>query len=127
MAQYNKLLKITDENIVGHIGIVEPNTKNNLPLLLMDYVEGKTLKKKLQESNKLELDKILDWALQIAKGVSALHDRDIIHRDLSSNNIMITNDSKLKLIDIGDQLTHGYLNYMQLNLIKMIIKLIEHL
>ena len=117
-------MNIKDENIIDHIGIVEPNSKNNLPLLLMDYVEGQTLKEKLEESNEIKLEIILDWALQIAKGVSVLHDNEIVHRDLSSNNIMITNDSKLKLIDIGDQNVIGYLNFKSLlfyNFIKILL------
>lgn len=101
------MLSIKNENIIDHIAIVEPTSSDKLPLIVMEFMEGETLRDRLMKSDKIELEVILDWALQIAKGMSFLHEKEILHRDISSKNIMISFDfnsgAKLKIIDIGDE------------------------
>jgi serine/threonine protein kinase len=66
----------------------------------MAYVEGQSLRKKL-ESGPLELDEALRIALQVAQGLQIAHKKRIIHRDIKSTNIMVTEDNQAKIMDFG--------------------------
>jgi len=66
----------------------------------MAYVEGQSLRKKL-ESGPLELDEALRIALQAAKGLQIAHKKGVVHRDIKSANIMVTEDNQAKIMDFG--------------------------
>ena len=68
--------------------------------LAMEYVEGETLKS-LALRTVLPLTKALDIAIQIADGLVAAHDKGIVHRDIKSDNIMITPKGQVKIMDFG--------------------------
>ena len=68
--------------------------------IVMQYVEGKTLRELLKEGP-LELNKTLDSAAQIADGLSRAHDKGIVHRDLKPANLMVTEDGLVKILDFG--------------------------
>jgi serine/threonine-protein kinase len=66
----------------------------------MAYVEGQSLKKKL-ESGPLELDEALRIANQVAEGLQEAHKKGVVHRDIKSGNIMITEKEQAKIMDFG--------------------------
>jgi serine/threonine protein kinase/tetratricopeptide (TPR) repeat protein len=66
----------------------------------MAYVEGQSLRKKL-ESGPLELDEALRIATQIAQGLQIAHKKGVVHRDIKSANIMVTEDNQAKIMDFG--------------------------
>ena len=66
----------------------------------MAYVEGQSLRKKL-ESGPLELDETLRIALQVAQGLQMAHKKGVVHRDIKSANIMVTEDNQAKIMDFG--------------------------
>jgi len=66
----------------------------------MAYVEGQSLKKKI-ESGPLELDEALRISLQIAGGLQQAHKKGVVHRDIKSANIMVTEDGQAKIMDFG--------------------------
>ena len=66
----------------------------------MAYVEGQSLRKKL-ESGPLELDEALRIALQVAQGLQIAHKKGVVHRDIKSANIMVTEDNQAKIMDFG--------------------------
>ncbi|WP_029512917.1 serine/threonine-protein kinase [Mycoplasmopsis iners] len=72
----------------------------NEQYIVMEFVEGYNLKDKLSEG-KLLPKTAQNYAMQIAEGLLELHASDIIHRDIKSNNIMITNEKNVKIIDFG--------------------------
>jgi TolB-like protein/tetratricopeptide (TPR) repeat protein/predicted Ser/Thr protein kinase len=66
----------------------------------MAYMEGQSLRKKL-ESGPLELDEALRIALQAAQGLQMAHKKGVVHRDIKSANIMVSEDKQAKIMDFG--------------------------
>jgi TolB-like protein/Tfp pilus assembly protein PilF/predicted Ser/Thr protein kinase len=66
----------------------------------MAYIEGQSLRKKI-ESGPLELDEALRIALQIAEGLQHAHKKGVVHRDIKSANVMVTEDNQAKIMDFG--------------------------
>ncbi len=84
---------------------------DNEMFIVMEYVEGKELKdiinppsstlSKRGDTGGLAMNDIINYATQIAEGLEAAHKKGIIHRDIKSSNIMITEDGKVKIMDFG--------------------------
>jgi len=68
--------------------------------IVMECVEGKTLKRLIQDE-KLPAKKILDIAIQVCEGLNAAHAREIVHRDIKADNLMLTKDGRVKIMDFG--------------------------
>ncbi len=81
----------------------EDPRKGKEMFIVMEYIEGKELKKIVTENHDtpLPVDKIVNYALQIAEGMAAAHEKGIIHRDIKSSNIMITGKDQVKIMDFG--------------------------
>ena len=70
------------------------------PYLVSELLEGKTLRAEL-ESGRLSQRKALEYALQLAQGLAAAHAAGIVHRDLKPDNIFVTKDGRIKVLDFG--------------------------
>jgi serine/threonine protein kinase/Tfp pilus assembly protein PilF len=68
--------------------------------IAMEYVEGKSLKELLKEKT-LSLKEVLDIAIQICEGLLVAHEKGIVHRDIKSENIMLTSRGQVKIMDFG--------------------------
>jgi eukaryotic-like serine/threonine-protein kinase len=68
--------------------------------LAMEYVEGEDLQAKIGREG-LAVSSVIGWGIQIAEGLEAAHQAGVIHRDLKPNNIRITHDGRVKLLDFG--------------------------
>ena len=80
--------------------VFDIGTHDGQPYLVSELLEGETLREILS-AGRIPLRKTLDYAMQIANGVAAAHEKRIIHRDLKPENIFITNDGRVKLLDFG--------------------------
>jgi TolB-like protein/Flp pilus assembly protein TadD len=69
-------------------------------ILVMELLEGSTLREKL-ESGPIQPRQAVDYALQIAKGLSAAHEKGIVHRDLKPENLIVSSAGHLKILDFG--------------------------
>ncbi len=88
--------------------IYEIDEVNDETFIVRELVEGVTLRewiqRKMQEAEgyrKLAVREAMDLALQIAEGLQAAHDKQIVHRDVKSENIMVTADGRAKVMDFG--------------------------
>ena len=89
---------------LSHPNIVEMydvGEDNGLYYIVMEYVEGKTLKQLLKKRGSLTLSEAIDIMLQLTDGMAHAHDSYIIHRDLKPQNIMIKDDGQVKITDFG--------------------------
>ena len=68
--------------------------------IVMSCFEGQTLKEKI-ESGPLKIDEALKIVIQAAEGLQAAHEKDIVHRDIKSANIMVTEKGQVKIMDFG--------------------------
>ena len=69
--------------------------------IVMEYIDGKTLKQQLQKRGALTLTEVLDIMTQLADGLSHAHEAYIIHRDIKPQNIMIQDNGLIKITDFG--------------------------
>lgn len=75
---------------------------NQLPYLVMEYVEGKTLEQKIVDEGRLGLAPTLRIGVQIARGLAAAHDKGLIHRDVKPANVLLMKgNDDVKLTDFG--------------------------
>ncbi len=89
---------LSHPNIVEMYDVGEDNGNY---FIVMEYVEGKTLKQLLKKRGKLTLSESIDIMLQLTDGMAHAHDSYIIHRDLKPQNIMIQDDGGIKITDFG--------------------------
>lgn len=68
--------------------------------IVMEYVEGRTLKQ-IVEKETLPIKEVLNIGIQICEGLAVAHEKGIVHRDIKSDNIMLTNRGQLKIMDFG--------------------------
>ncbi|HSE41972.1 MAG TPA: protein kinase [Acidobacteriota bacterium] len=88
------------------VAIYDTGTYNGSPYLVSELLQGEVLQKKLS-GQAVPIRKAVDYALQIAKGLSAAHEKGIIHRDLKPGNIFVTKEGRVKILDFGlAKLTH---------------------
>ena len=89
---------------LSHPNIVEVydvGEDNGSYYIVMEYIKGKHLKQLLKQRGKLTLTEVVDIMLQITDGMSAAHDKYIIHRDIKPQNIMILENGLIKITDFG--------------------------
>ncbi len=97
-AEAQSVAGLTHPNIVA---VYDVGDENGLYYIVMEFVEGITLKKYIEHKGKLEIMESLGIAIQIAQGLLAAHDKHIIHRDIKPQNIIISREGKVKVTDFG--------------------------
>ncbi|ONI45037.1 hypothetical protein AN641_05050 [Candidatus Epulonipiscioides gigas] len=75
--------------------------EDNLHYIVMEYIEGYTLKELIEKEAPFSQERTIDYAIQILAGLKAAHEQNIVHRDIKPENIMVTEDGVLKVKDFG--------------------------
>lgn len=89
---------LTHPNIVS---IFDVGNEDGLHYIVMEYIEGITLKEYIDEKHVLPWREAVGYAIQIARGLQQAHSNSIIHRDIKPHNIIMKNDGVLKVTDFG--------------------------
>jgi Tol biopolymer transport system component len=82
------------------LAVHDIGTQDGAPYIVSELLEGETLRERLH-SGPVPMRKTIDYAIQIARGLAAAHDRGIVHRDLKPENIFICSDGAVKILDFG--------------------------
>src|ERR1022692_535215 len=82
------------------LAVFDIGTGEGSPYVVSELLEGETLRDRLR-SGALATRKALDYAMQIAHGLAAAHEKGIIHRDLKPDNLFVTKDGRVKILDFG--------------------------
>jgi len=98
---------------IHDIGYEAPASGPSPPYIVSELLEGETLRQRLQQvaaarrspgvsdQGPLPARKAIEYAVQIARGLAAAHEKGIVHRDLKPENIFVTADSRVKILDFG--------------------------
>ena len=89
---------LSHPNIVEMYDVGEDNGKY---YIVMEYVEGKTLKNLIKKRGALTLPEVIDIMTQLTAAISCAHDSNIIHRDIKPQNVLIKEDGIVKITDFG--------------------------
>ncbi len=92
------IAKLSHLNIVN---IYDVCSEGLINFIVMEYINGKTLKQLIKENGRLSFEKTLNIVLQITEALECVHKNNIIHRDIKPDNIMITEDNIVKVMDFG--------------------------
>lgn len=113
------LVALNNPHVVKVIDIFE---ENNTSYIVMEYVPGITLQQKVDSEGKMSIPEAINCIGQLAEAVSYIHDKHVLHRDIKPDNVMLTPDNRVVLVDFGSArefvndevqnqtaiLTHGY-------------------
>jgi serine/threonine protein kinase/Tol biopolymer transport system component len=80
--------------------VYDVGVQDGSPYMVTELLQGQSLREKLR-GGAIPIRKAQDYSLQIARGLAAAHDKGIVHRDLKPDNIFITNDGNVKILDFG--------------------------
>lgn len=94
----NAASRLTHPNIVEIYDVGEDDGRY---FIVMEYVEGQTLKNLIKKRGGLTLPEVIDIMLQLTSGIACAHESYIIHRDIKPQNIMILDDGRVKITDFG--------------------------
>ena len=85
----------------GIVDVLDTFQANNTAYIVMEYLEGNTLKALLKTEGVFDAARLIKLMEPVMKSLSVMHRTGFIHRDISPDNIMLTNNGKLKLMDFG--------------------------
>ena len=83
------------------VNIFDVGEENGVYYIVMELIEGITLKKYIERRKKLGIRESIEVSMQVSRGLQAAHSEHIIHRDIKPQNIMISKDGKIKVTDFG--------------------------
>ena len=84
-----------------NVKVITPKRPKQFLYYLTEYVDGQSLQQWMKENPKPPVQEVVYLLEQIGKGLRAMHRKEIVHQDLKPDNIMITRDGVVKLIDFG--------------------------
>lgn len=89
---------LSHPNIVNVYDVVD---EEDIHYIVMELIEGITLKSYILKKGNLEVKETVGIAIQVAQGITAAHEQNIIHRDIKPQNMIVSRDGKVKVADFG--------------------------
>ncbi len=83
------------------VGVIDAGEDEGRPYIVFEYVEGETLKERIQREGRLPIAESIAYAIEIARALGAAHARHIVHRDVKPQNVLIDEEGSAKVTDFG--------------------------
>src|SRR3954466_15714995 len=90
--------KLSHPNVVG---VIDAGEDGGYPYIVLEYVEGETLKQRINRLGALDVQEALAYAIEIARGLTVAHARQMVHRDIKPQNVLIDSEGRAKLTAFG--------------------------
>ncbi len=90
--------KLSHPNVVA---VIDAGEDGGHPYIVFEYVEGETLKQRINRVGALDAQEALAYAIEIARGLTVAHARKMVHRDIKPQNVLIDAEGRAKLTDFG--------------------------
>jgi serine/threonine-protein kinase len=90
--------KLSNPNVVA---VIDAGEDGGHPYIVFEYVKGETLKQRISRIGALDTQEALAYAVEIARGLSVAHARQMVHRDIKPQNVLIDEEGRAKLTDFG--------------------------
>ena len=83
------------------VGVIDAGEDDSRPYIVLEYVEGETLKERIRRLGRLPITEAVAYAIEIARALGAAHARHIVHRDVKPQNVLIDHEGSAKVTDFG--------------------------
>jgi tRNA A-37 threonylcarbamoyl transferase component Bud32 len=83
------------------VGVIDAGEDDGRPYIVFEYIDGRTLKRQIQDEGPLQVDEAVAYAIEIGRGLTAAHARKLVHRDVKPQNVLIDPDGRAKVTDFG--------------------------
>ena len=90
--------KLTHPNVVS---VIDAGEDGGHPYIVFEYVKGETLKQRINRVGALDTQEAIAYAIEVARGLSVAHARNMVHRDIKPQNVLIDEEGRAKLTDFG--------------------------
>jgi tRNA A-37 threonylcarbamoyl transferase component Bud32 len=90
--------KLTHPNVVS---VIDAGEDGGHPYIVFEYVKGETLKQRIGRVGALDTQEAIAYAIEVARGLSVAHGRNMVHRDIKPQNVLIDEEGRAKLTDFG--------------------------
>jgi serine/threonine-protein kinase len=83
------------------VGVIDAGEDDGRPYIVLEYVEGETLKERIRRQGRLPIPEAIAYAIEIAHALGTAHSRHIVHRDVKPQNVLIDEEGSAKVTDFG--------------------------
>ncbi len=83
------------------VGVIDTGEDDERPYIVLEYVEGETLKQRIRRLGRLPVAEATEYAIEIARALGAAHERHIVHRDVKPQNVLIDAEGNARVTDFG--------------------------
>ena len=83
------------------VGVIDAGEEDGRPYIVLEYVEGETLKDRIRRMGRLPIDEAIAYSIEIARALGAAHGQAIVHRDIKPQNVLVDEEGSAKVTDFG--------------------------
>jgi eukaryotic-like serine/threonine-protein kinase len=83
------------------VAVIDAGEDGGRPYIVFEYVEGETLKDRIERLGRLPLDEAVAYAIEVGRGLDAAHARMLVHRDIKPQNVLVDPEGRAKVTDFG--------------------------